>query len=116
MSIDIDRFEEEDPASITEPTNAERVIAFLARHDDRAWKQSVIADRTGIPRGSIGPVLARLHERGLVRHKGEYWAITDDRERLTAAIDLHRITDRLDDRYGTEDREEWVGPRREDEA
>lgn len=108
MSIDIERFEEEDPEAFENPTNAERVLAFLARNDDRAWKQAEIADRAGVKRGSIGPVLRRLHEQGLVRHKGEYWAITDDRERLAAAIDLHRISDSLDERHGEERKSEWV--------
>ncbi|MEM4782154.1 MAG: MarR family transcriptional regulator [Halalkalicoccus sp.] len=107
MSIDIERFEEGDPDSWDEPTNAQRVLGFLAEHDDRAWKQSEIADRTGVKRGSIGAVLARLHERGLVRHRGEYWAITDDRGRLRDAVDLHRITSLLDERYGSERRSEW---------
>lgn len=31
MSIDIERFEDEDPESIGNPTNAERVLSFLAR-------------------------------------------------------------------------------------
>lgn len=114
MSIDIERFENEDPDALEEPTNAERVLAFLTRHDDRAWKQSEIASRTGLPRGSVGPVLSRLRERDLVRHKGEYWAVTDDRERLIAAIDLHRLTERLNDRHGPEDRDEWVGTDPED--
>lgn len=110
MSIDIDRFEDEDedPDSIDDPTNAERVLSFLARHDDRAWKQSEIADRTGVKRGSIGPVLRRLDERGLVRHKGEYWAITDNSDRLREAVDLHRITERLDQRFGEERRSDWA--------
>lgn len=116
MSIDIERFERDDPEALEELTNAERVLACLARYDDRAWKQGEIAERTGIPRGSIGPVLSRLHERGLVRHKGEYWAITDDRERLSDALDLHRLTDRLDEQYGTEDRDKWVETRTGEES
>lgn len=108
MSIDIDRFEDGDPESLDDPTNAERVLSFLARYDDRAWKQSEIADRTGVKRGSIGPVLRRLDERGLVRHKGEYWAITDDSDRLRKAVDLHRITQNLDRRFGEERRSDWV--------
>jgi predicted transcriptional regulator len=108
MSIDIERFEDEDPEAFEDATNAERVLTFLARNDDRAWKQSEIADRAGVKRGSIGPVLRRLHEQELVRHKGEYWAITNDRERLAAALDLHRITEALDERHGEERKSEWV--------
>ncbi|WP_254864199.1 MarR family transcriptional regulator [Halovivax gelatinilyticus] len=108
MSIDIERFEEDDPDAWEEPTNAERVLAFLADHDDRAWKAGEIADRTGISQGSIGPVLVRLREQDLVRHRGSYWAITDDRERLHDATELHRITASLDERFGSEDRSEWI--------
>lgn len=107
VSIDIERFENEDDV-LDGPTNAERIVAFLAANDDRAWKQSAIADRTDVKRESVGPVLSRLNDRGLVRHRGQYWAITDDEERLTGAIALHRMSDLLDERYGTEDREEWL--------
>ncbi|EMA55341.1 MULTISPECIES: MarR family transcriptional regulator [Halococcus] len=107
MSIDIERFEDED-ADALDRTNAERVVGFLATNDDRAWTQSEISDRTGVKRGSIGPVLSRLHDRGLVRHRGRFWAITDDEERLTGAIALHRITESLDERYGSENREAWL--------
>ncbi len=107
MSIDIDEFEEGTPDSWEEPTNAERVLAFLSDRSDRAWTQSAIAERAGVKRGSIGSVLARLEDRDLVRHKGRYWAITNDRERLRAAIDQHRITAALDERYGSERKSEW---------
>lgn len=107
MSIDIDRFENKDPDSWEEMTNAELVLVFLSNHDSRAWKQSEIASRTGVKHGSIGAVLSRLYDQGLVRHRGEYWAITDDRDRLTAAVDLHRITTLLDERYGSEQKSEW---------
>ncbi len=108
MSIDIERFENEDANALGGLTNAERVIGFLAANDDRAWKQSAIADRTDVKRESVGPVLSRLDDRGLVRHRGQYWAITDDEERLAGAIALHRMTELLDERYGTENREEWL--------
>lgn len=108
MSIDIERFEEDDPDTWDDPTNAERVLTFLSEHDDRAWKQSAIAERTGVKHGSIGSVLGRLRERGLVRHRGEYWAITDDRERLRDAVDLHRVATLLDERYGDERKSEWL--------
>lgn len=108
MGIDIDRFEEADPADLEEVTNAERVVSFLATHDDRAWTRSEIANRAGIDENSIGSVLTRLRERGLVRHKGQYWAITDDRERLRDAYDLHRMTQRLDEQFGVERKSEWT--------
>lgn len=108
MSIDIDRFEERSPEQLSEVSNPELVLAFLHENRDRAWKATEIARRTAVNENSIHPVLSRLEERELVRHKGPYWAITDDEDRLRRAYDLHRITDRFDERFGEEDRDEWI--------
>jgi Mn-dependent DtxR family transcriptional regulator len=108
MSIDIDRFEKGDPEELAEVSNPERVIAFLFENDDRAWKATEIARRTEVNENSIHPVLSRLEKRGLVRHKGPYWAITDDTDRLRRAYDLHRVIRLFDDLYGEEDRDEWI--------
>lgn len=108
MSIDIDQFDESSPEELEELTNPERVLVFLYEHRDRAWKATEIASRTGVDENSIHPVLSRLEERGLVRHKGPYWAITDDTDRLRRAYDAHRATRLFDDLYGEEGREEWI--------
>ena len=108
MSIDIDRFEERSPEELVELNNPELVLAFLHENRDRAWKATEIARRTAVNENSIHPVLSRLEERELVRHKGPYWAITDDEDRLRRAYDLHRITEHFDERYGEEDRDEWI--------
>ncbi|QLK26891.1 MarR family transcriptional regulator [Natrinema zhouii] len=108
MSIDIDRFNERSEEELEEMSNPERVLVFLFENDDRAWKATAIADRTDINRNSINTVLARLEERDLVRHKGSYWAITDDTERLRKAYDIHRANRLFNELYGAEDREEWV--------
>ena len=55
-------------------------MRFLAAHPDKAFTQSEIRDATGVKAGSISVVLSRLEERGLVRHKGTYWALGDDDE------------------------------------
>lgn len=47
--------------------------------------QTEIHEATEVPRGSVGPTLHRLEERGLVRHKGRYWAVAED-DRL-ASVD-----------------------------
>lgn len=46
-----------------------------------------------------------MKNRNLVRHRGEYWAISDDESRVVAAYDLHVPTERLDD--GGIDADEW---------
>ncbi|MDY6774566.1 MAG: MarR family transcriptional regulator [Halobacteria archaeon] len=108
MSIDIERFENETEDGLRESTNAEKVIRFLAENNGKAWKQSVIAERADVNPNSVGSVLSRLQDKGLVRHKGEYWAITDDKDRLESASQTHNITEALNERYGTEDKEEWL--------
>lgn len=108
MSIDIDEFEEKSEAELADLTNGERVLRFLARNDDRAFKPAEIAERTGVSRNSIGTVLGRLEDRALVRHKGPYWAITDDEDRLASASAYSRATSALNERLGEEDPEEWA--------
>ncbi|SFS74124.1 MarR family transcriptional regulator [Halostagnicola kamekurae] len=108
MSIDIEDFEERTSAELEEPSNAERVLRFLYENRDKAWKASTVAERANVNENSISAVLNRLKEQDLVRHKGSYWAITDDTERLRRAHQFHRTVQRFDELYGEEDREEWV--------
>jgi hypothetical protein len=55
----------------------------------------------------VGTALSRLKKRDLVRHRGEYWAILDDEERLVAAYDLRTTSERLDEEDGGIDTSEW---------
>lgn len=103
MPISIDRFESdpEDALDIQEGTQPHTVLTFLATNDDQAFTQTEIHEATGIPRGSVGVVLSRLEDRGLVRHQGRYWAIGDD-ERLASygAQQAASSASTTDDYYG----------------
>lgn len=112
MPISIDEFE-----SHQEPrtTNAERVIRFLVRNRDRAFKASEIAEQTEVSQNSIHPVLRRLRERGLVRHREPYWAV-GDLEAIRDAMLLHSTTTTLDDELGPESRDEWLSAADDDGA
>ncbi|MEZ3116994.1 MarR family transcriptional regulator [Halobaculum sp. MBLA0147] len=101
-SIDIDEFEDADAGDFEERTDAERIVVFLDEHDDRAWTAGSIAERLGLQTDVVGALLSRLEERGLVRHKRPYWAITDDEERLHSAYRLHRHHESADRQYGEE--------------
>lgn len=108
MPIDIKRFEEGNETELrsTDRTNAEEILTFLASHPDQAYLPNEIHDHTGVARGSVGVVLSRLEERDLVRHRGEYWAITDASDidtTLSALATARAVTDR----FGPEDPEEW---------
>lgn len=107
MPISIDAFENDE--SLEEPSIGERVVAFLATNDDKAFKRGEIAEAIDAEANAVGSALTRLNNRGLVRHREQYWAITDDRERLRTAYDLHVLLDEL--AAGEDapfDREAWL--------
>jgi CRP-like cAMP-binding protein len=80
MPIDVEEFEQRSPDALgfTNGSHKDVILEFLGSHDDKAYTQTEIAEGTGIKRGSVGTVLARLEELGVVRHKGRYWTIADD--------------------------------------
>lgn len=105
MPIDIETFETEsgfDPGE----TNAERIVRFLVRNDDKAFERGEIADATGIDPDAVSAVLSQLKDRNLVRHKPPYWAI-GDRERLASATEFRRSLASLNETLGTEDMDNW---------
>ncbi|MDG5759313.1 TrmB family transcriptional regulator [Natronococcus sp. A-GB1] len=106
MAIDMETFENTPEDELQELSNPEKVLQFLIANDDHAFKATEIADRTEINRNSISTVLGRLKDRDLVRHKGEYWAI-GDRERIRSFDRYRRATERLNERYGSEDKDAW---------
>jgi len=109
MPIDIETFESspEDRLQNSRETNADRVMRFLAAHPDQAFTQSEIRDATDVNAGSISVVLSRLEDRGLVRHKGSYWALGDG-EDVAAYTSMLESTRAANDRFGEEDIEEWL--------
>jgi DNA-binding IclR family transcriptional regulator len=105
MPINIDRFDEEptDVLNLQEGTQPYRILQFLVEHDDKAFTQTEIHEATDINRGSVGAVLSRLEDRGLVRHRGRYWAIgEDDRLASYAAQTQASSASTNDDYYGEE--------------
>jgi len=109
MPIDIETFESspEDRLQHSGETNADRVMRFLATHPEQAFTQSEIRDATDVKAGSISVVLSRLEDRGLVRHKGNYWALgeVDD---VAAYASMLESTRAANERFGEEDIEEWL--------
>jgi predicted ArsR family transcriptional regulator len=112
VPISIDEFESQDPNK--RETNAEQVVRFLASNRDKAYKAIEIAEATDINENSIHPVLNRLEERGLVRHREPYWAIGDI-EAVRDTMIFSSTAEFLDDTLGPESRAEWLNAAREDE-
>jgi Mn-dependent DtxR family transcriptional regulator len=105
MPVSIDDFESGNlPQG---PSVPEQVVVYLHTHRDQAFTRSEIASAIGESPNTVGTALSRLKQRQLVRHKGEYWAITDDRSRVESAYDLHTVTERLDGDDGGIDADEW---------
>lgn len=105
MPISIDEFNEgEVPDG---PSVPERVVSFLATNDQQAFTRSEIATAIDTDPNTVGTALSRLKDRDLVRHRGNYWAITEDRERLRSAYQLHHEQTALDAEDGGIDPGEW---------
>lgn len=118
MPIDVDEFETAPETELRAgdegPTNAERVLTFLSTHAEQAFTPKEVRVETEVPRGSVGVVLSRLEDRGLVRHRGEYWAIAEDAD-VDVALTTSRTAQAAAERLGNEDPEEW-GPGVEDDS
>ena len=114
MPITIDEFEEFDPVG-GGPTNAERVVRFLLEHRNKAFKANEIAEQTGVNENSIQPVLGRLRDRGLVRHKEPYWAIGDIETVRDAFVHSETVSF-LEGELGPESRTEWLEAAEGDEG
>ncbi|MFC6961168.1 MarR family transcriptional regulator [Halocatena marina] len=106
MPISSAEFDQYEPPTHPE-TNAERVIRFLVQNRDQAYKASEIVAETDINPNSIHPVLTRLEDRSLVRHKEPYWTI-GDYSAVKDAFVFHSTAQFLDDELGPESREEWL--------
>lgn len=99
MPIDIEEFEStEDDA---EKSTSERIVEYLLEHRDLAFTRAEIADAIDRAPNTTGTNLSRLKDRGLVRHSGNHWAITDDHHRLAREIRFSEALSQLKEEYGT---------------
>ena len=105
MPVSIDEFESGDLPD--GPSVPEQVIVYLFTHQDAAFTRSEIAAGIDEDPNTVGTALTRLKDRDLIRHRGEYWAIAEDEQRVAAAYDLHRVSERLDEADGGIDSTDW---------
>ncbi|MFB6353844.1 MAG: helix-turn-helix domain-containing protein [Halobacteriales archaeon] len=90
MPITIDEFESGEVGDGESVSH--RVAVFLHEHRDHAFTRQEIAEAIDADPNVVGTALSRFKRAELVRHRGRYWAITEDVERLRSADDLHRAT------------------------
>lgn len=86
---------------------SKRIVIFLSENRDQQFTTPQVAEETGLTHEEVATTLPQLRERQLVVHEDSDWEITDDTERLSNAYSLHRSIERLDERYGREDKEMW---------
>lgn len=72
------------------------MLGFLAANDDTAFKAREMARQAERDDGAVSTALTRLKDRGLVEHKGPYWAIMTDERRFESI----RYRNGVSDRYG----------------
>jgi len=105
MPVRIEEFETGDLPN--GPSVPEQVLTYLYANQDQAFTRSEIATGIGEDPNTVGTALSRLKQRDLVRHKGEYWAITADLGRVRDAYELHAITERLNEEDEGIDPDAW---------
>lgn len=107
MSIDRDTFEDASEEELAELSVPDQILGFLIANDDRAFKAREIASQIGLDKGAVSTALTRLKDRNLVEHKGTYWAVTNDAERLEGYSGYERATALFNEQFGEEDKESW---------
>ncbi|OKY77414.1 MAG: Transcriptional regulator, TrmB family [Candidatus Methanohalarchaeum thermophilum] len=109
MPIGIDEFEKapEDALEIGEKTNADKVLSFLLKNPKKAFTRKELIEATEIKSGSIGVTLSRLRKKGLIRHKGNYWALARD-ERLASYASEVNGTKIANEELGEEKKNDWI--------
>lgn len=112
MPIPRDEFrtidEEGGRPDLSPDTTQGTIYRFLLGNADRAFRQREIAESVDVPRGSIGPTLARLEEHGLVDHRGEYWSIADAEHAVASAGALGAAAaDDIDGGFSDEEVAAW---------
>lgn len=108
MSIDRETFEQSSAEELEGLSGTESVLGFLAANDDRAFKAREIARQVDLDEGAVSTALSRLKTRSLVEHKGTYWAITTDEDRLERHDGYARATALFNEQFGEEDRDAWA--------
>jgi len=98
MTMDMEEFEAAENGEGGLSTS-EAIVKFLLENRDRAWKRSEIADEINRDPNTVGTNLSRLKGRGLVRHRKNHWAITDDHHRLVEATRFSKAFSTLNESF-----------------
>ena len=98
MPMDITEFEALDADE--DKTTAECIIEFLLANQDQAFTRGEIASAIDRDPNTVGSNLSRLKDRGLVRHRRQHWALTDDLELLERELRHSQYLTTVADTFG----------------
>ena len=93
-------------ASDVGDSNPARVMSFIRATPGEAWRSVEIADALGIEIHTLGAVLRRLLQRGLLDKQGLYWFQPTELEGAKLAT-THATTQDLNERLGPENPDDW---------
>lgn len=83
-----------------------QVLAYLRSRSEHAFTAAELAEEFETDHRTLRSVLARLHGRGLVEKKGDYWFALGDEDAAAKRAFLRQSKD-LDDRLGRKDPNDW---------
>ncbi|TKX43730.1 winged helix-turn-helix domain-containing protein [Halorubrum sp. ARQ200] len=99
MTMDIEEFERTEDGGSNLSTS-EAIVKFLLENSEQAWKRGEIAEEINRDPNTVGTNLSRLKDRGLVRHRKNHWAITDDHHQLVEAVRFSNTLSTLNETVG----------------
>jgi DNA-binding IscR family transcriptional regulator len=91
MPIDANQLDNADDLPVDPDTNKGRVLAFLAANPDQAYRPKEVAEGTDVNRNSVGVVLSRFTDEGLVRSNEGYYAVAEKRSVATFVEALRNV-------------------------
>lgn len=94
---------------LSRDTTQGRIYRFLLRNAEKAFRQKEIVEAVDVPKGSVGPTLDRLAERGLLDHRERYWTVADAEHATASAGRLGAASaDEIDGGFSDEDVARWM--------
>ena len=89
-------------------SDANRVLDFLIRNNDKAYTKTELAEEMDLNLERVGLVLDRLKERGSAERKSDYWRVTDHELAVRCGTALTAEVARKHDNGEGFDIEKWA--------